>query len=923
MAGAMRGSGPAVAKSAEEFVDITVERAVLLRIFDKLKGTQDCYVQLLRQSGEGNEKEIGRTLTHRGGDKAPYWGEKFKFYRGNAQKIIFRVVAEHFWRQDVVCGELAMDLDEYNLWNRILAGELLNTLSPVELVKRSKKSSGPPEKTGSLFICMAKCTQRSMDGRLDAFEKGGRSQDTKEGLQQLLNKPEELEIYVRHRFREAAKQTGRSGKAAVGPEAIQQLVGDMSQRLGVPKDTFGDIGQMFWRFEVSGEKLLYEEETVRLVMYMLRQYRDAVSPQKTGAVQLSGGIRYMKVDDKYNVSKELGRGGQGVVYLATDKENSNQEVVVKLYGKTNQKEAQESITQEFELLMELKHPKIARVFEIFQDWENVYIVQEPYFGGDLTTAVTKAHDAGVRVDERWLAGVSHQVLSGVEFLHNNGVVHSDLKEANVMVAGREAWHAPQVIVIDFGLANKFSAKSGVGGTPGYMPPEVWNHGLWTPRGDVFSVGAMIFTLRNGKHPFYPPGSPGLEEIAELTKTSQPDTMGSPPLQGLIRAMLEKNFLARPTSSQLLHQEWFASGATEDIDMHALSAIMQRQRKTELYRALLADIAKTQNLAQLRELNDLFMTLDVDNDGKITASEVRSALSGRWTPGDVDRLVACLMPPGANEAEELSYEDFMGSLMASQASDEERMLRKIFGEADTQGRGWIGDEEIAELAKRPHVKRMLGDRPASWMMEEMDLDRDGKVTFQEFCRVLQGEKPEHKARPSMKPGRYVMGQVVQYWSSSYSTWVTCSVLAVDPATGAVQVDQKPGYWLQGEELSRRLRAQQPKGRPVAYCQGQEVLMWSTSFHTWIPCKVVDVDPGTGAVQVDQKPGFWFRGHELETRLKHHGENCAPFPAAKAAGAGRALFSGAFNGFAGPPDQPAGAGGRENAGQRAGLTAGGYR
>ncbi|CAK0794881.1 unnamed protein product [Prorocentrum cordatum] len=138
-----------------------------------------------------------------------------------------------------------------------------------------------------------------------------------------------------------------------------------------------------------------------------------------------------------------------------------------------------------------------------------------------------------------------------------------------MVAGREAWHAPQVTVIGFGLANKFSAKSGVGGTPGHMPPEGWNDGLWTPRGGVFSVGATICTLRNGKHPFYPPGSPGLEEIAELTKAAQPGTMGSPPLHRLIRAMLEKNVLARPTSSQLLHEEWFESDR------------MQRQRKTEL------------------------------------------------------------------------------------------------------------------------------------------------------------------------------------------------------------------------------------------------------------------------------------------------------------------------------------------------------
>ncbi|CAK0840297.1 unnamed protein product [Prorocentrum cordatum] len=856
-------------------------------------------------------------MTHRGGDKSPYWGEKFKFCRGNAQKIIFRVVAEHFWRQDVVCGELAMDLDEYNLWNRVLAGELLNTLSPVELVKMSK-NSGTPEKTGSLFICMAKCTQRSMDGRLDAFEKGGRSQDTKEGLQQLLNKPEELEIYVRHRFRETAEQTGRSGKAAVGPEAIQQLVGEMSQRLGVPKDTFGDVGQMFWRFEVSGEKLLYEEETVRLVMYMLRQYRDAVSPQKGGAVQLSGGIRYMNVADKYNVSKELGRGGQGVVYLATDKANNGQEVVVKMYGKTNQKEAQESITQEFELLMELKHPKIARVFEIFQDWENVYIVQEPYFGGDLTTAVTKAHTAGVRVDERWLAGVSHQVLAGVEFLHNNGVVHSDLKEANVMVAGREAWHAPQVIVIDFGLANKFSAKSGVGGTPGYMPPEVWNHGLWTPRGDVFSVGAMIFTLRNGKHPFYPPGSPGLEEIAELTKTAQPDTMGSPPLQRLIRAMLEKNFLARPTSSQLLHEEWFASGATEDIDTHALSDIMQRQRKTELYRALLTDISE--EVAEPRAAAGAQRPLHDPGHQQRREDHRRRGPRGPQRPVD---------PRGRGSPRRLPA-------AAGRAGG--ALLRRVHGRADgVAGRG-RGEDAAQDLRRggraAPGLARRRGDRgagqaprgeaparrPPGLVADGGDGPRQGR----------QGDVPGVLPRPAggeaRAPGRQAHHH--EGWQVRGGASGAVLVQLLQHVGDLLRPGRGPRHGRRPDRPEARLLAAGGGALPAAAgaaAQGPaggllpgpgEVLMWSQTFHTWIPCRVAEVDPGTGAVQVDQKPGYWFRGHELETRLKHHSDHSTPSPAAKAAGLGRALFEGAVGGLS-AADRPGGAGGRAHAGPGAGL------
>jgi len=94
-----------------------------------------------------------------------------------------------------------------------------------------------------------------------------------------------------------------------------------------------------------------------------------------------------------------------------------QEVVVKMCSKKGSNTTKESTTQEFELLLTLKHPKIAPVCEIFQDWANVYIVQKLYFGGDLAIVLKKAHEAGMKVNERWLAAVIKQVLSGVELLH--------------------------------------------------------------------------------------------------------------------------------------------------------------------------------------------------------------------------------------------------------------------------------------------------------------------------------------------------------------------------------------------------------------------------------------------------------------------------------------------------------------------------
>merc|ERR1719343_1218181 len=99
-----------------------------------------------------------------------------------------------------------------------------------------------------------------------------------------------------------------------------------------------------------------------------------------------------------------------------------------MYDKSNPSAPIEDITREFELLASLKHPRIARVFDIFQDLANIYVVQEPYFGGDLTDAVRKAAEAGIFVNELWLAGVMKQVVDGVDFLHENQVMHCDLKE---------------------------------------------------------------------------------------------------------------------------------------------------------------------------------------------------------------------------------------------------------------------------------------------------------------------------------------------------------------------------------------------------------------------------------------------------------------------------------------------------------------
>jgi len=193
-----------------------------------------------------------------------------------------------------------------------------------------------------------------------------------------------------------------------------------------------------------------------------------------------------------------------------------------------------------------------------------------------------------------------------------------------------------------------------------------------------------------------------------------------------------------------------------------------------------------------------------------------------------------------------------------------------------------------------MERFLGGRSPEALMQLMDQDRDGQVSFEEFRRAVQGERLQGQRRTSVP---YQVGQEVQYWSRSHGAWIDCTITAIDHANGAVQVSCKPDCWLLREDLrSLRLRtdavvARRSEQQAPSYRKGQEVLLWSTTFNTWIPCRVTLVDEATGYVQVDQKPQYWFHGRELVTRLKPVDGQGPGRGSAKAAVA-RQVLAGAF-------------------------------
>merc|ERR1712232_1454588 len=98
-------------------------------------------------------------------------------------------------------------------------------------------------------------------------------------------------------------------------------------------------------------------------------------------------------------------------------------------------------------------------------------VGEPYHGGDFMTLKQRARAQGVVMTENWLRGIFMQCFEALEFMHEQAMIHCDIKEPNIMLKTND-FSKPEIVLIDFGVSKAMAQKANgmPGGTPGYMPP---------------------------------------------------------------------------------------------------------------------------------------------------------------------------------------------------------------------------------------------------------------------------------------------------------------------------------------------------------------------------------------------------------------------------------------------------------------------
>jgi len=555
---------------------------------------------------------------------------------------------------------------------------------------------------------------------------------------QDANDDDKLLEIARKLFLEFAKEHDDGTTKLKLPE-MAGLVKSVAAEVGMNPKDIGSPAFLFYRYDFGGDDALDEEEAMQMVAAMLRHHKEKMSPPKPGQPKLMS-LPFKNLEEVFVLGKKVGQGGQGSVYLAMDKATKI-ERVVKMFTKANANAPIGDIKDEFRLLKTLDHPKIQRIYDIFEDRANVYMISEPYNGGDLESLVPRATAAGVRVTNRWLGRILLQVVQGVAYLHSRHVMHCDLKEPNAMITNRDQMDEPSIVVIDFGLADMMTTKKRrCAGTPGYIPPEVWTNELWTPKGDVFCLGVMIYQMFAGERCFQGSTIAGVRNKTLHGKPDMECVNKYTNLPSLVTAMLNKSFKHRPTCAKVLEEPFF-NGLTDcqeqDVPEDVIKSLCRVGRKSEVGSAILADIADMQNLSQLKEINQAFTAMDTDNSGIITEAEARAKLSGSLPAEKVEGVINALL----GDDGKIAYTEFCGQMLFMAEADMDQVLWREFEMLDKNGSGYLCEEEVAALLQRPALASLLGGQKlvAANLMQLMDKDSNGQISFEEFLATLHGDR----------------------------------------------------------------------------------------------------------------------------------------------------------------------------------------
>lgn len=452
--------------------------------------------------------------------------------------------------------------------------------------------------------------------------------------------------------------------------------------------------------------------------------------------------------ETYDVDRrDLGTGAFGTVRKATNRK-TGQYIALK----TIKRSAIPNISafqNEVNINLGLDHPNVVKLYETFEDAQNVYLALEMCVGGDLFDAII---DVG-HFTERDASRLMYQLLHAVFYMHAQHIAHRDLKPENFLLKEKGVPLASNTLkIIDFGIAKKFRpGKSDLktrAGTAYYVAPEVM-HGRYTEKCDIWSCGVIMYILLSGAPPFAGDDDDEIMHNAArgVLDFNMPEFRRvSGEAKKLMRSLCMLNPVSRYSAEEAVRHPWIEhpsmsdTNVSEPLPASLFTKLRGFSSVDRFKKAALQVIAHRLDDASVNRLRDQFMKLDSNGDGMLTLAEMQNACKAcnlGIKQEDLSRVFAEIDVDGSGT---IGWTEFLAAMIDHKKILQEEVCWEAFRVFDRDQNGQLTLDEVRAVLAEDNLG---GNDLVKVVAEEIedlfkrtDTDGDGQISFQEFMAMLR-------------------------------------------------------------------------------------------------------------------------------------------------------------------------------------------
>lgn len=438
----------------------------------------------------------------------------------------------------------------------------------------------------------------------------------------------------------------------------------------------------------------------------------------------------------------LGEGTTAQVFMCERKDTKQQRAVKvishKLVSKTEQ------VDDEVKFLKSFDHPNIVRIFEHFEHKNHDFLVLELCTGGELFDYIVD--HAPVSESSSFKALV--QMFRAVNYLHQNGIIHRDLKAENWLLSIKSEKLDKTVLkLMDFGSARRLAAGKFAYtkvGLPYYLAPEVIE-GKYNHKADVWSVGIIFYMLLIGSPPFLG------NSTKEVMKTIEKGTLRveskkiSDEAKTLLKGMLARNLGDRCSAEEILNEKGLSKLIAKNVTAAPRFSVAQLQgygKSNILEKVSLNAIASQMNREAVADLEKTFLAMDTNGDGVLTTAELMAGLQAVGVNMDKRGVKELLQQLDTDGSGAIDYSEFLAATLDLANLKREDVCQNAFKVFDIDNSGYIDRAELKTLLRSNEIQGQLNSKGRETSVNQfdelyaqLDVNADGKIDYNEFMVLI--------------------------------------------------------------------------------------------------------------------------------------------------------------------------------------------